>query len=94
MTPPRSSSHTPPAHQRATTAKLLPYGYDWYEVFVLLLTLHTSFSVSTMATSVAASSNTPIVENMEDDDDVSIDEEQLQEYQEMVENLGEFPVRS
>jgi hypothetical protein len=71
------------------------YSYDLrLVVFVLLLILHTSFSVSTMATSVAASSNTPIVENMEDDDDVSIDEEQLQEYQEMVENLGEFPVRS
>jgi hypothetical protein len=34
-----------------------------------------------------------IIINDEDDDDDMIDSEQLQEYREMVEQLGSFPVR-
>lgn len=39
-------------------------------------------------------SKEPETVEMEDDDEDCIDEEQLQEYQEMVEQLGTFPVSS
>ena len=46
----------------------------------------TSYTNATMT-----SSDPPIVENV-DEDDEPIDEEQLEEYREMVENLGNNPV--
>jgi len=46
-----------------------------------------------MVTTVASAMTNPQPIDVDEEDDASIDEEQLEEYREMVEQLGSFPVR-
>ena len=63
-------------------------GHDgWIEKTLL----HHKRRRSDMVNATKMTSNPPITENVDEDDD-PIDEEQLEEYREMVENLGQNPV--
>jgi hypothetical protein len=67
-----------------------------FSVIPSLLLSELSFD-ETMASAPGSASKTPVIEVDDSDDDGgdedSVDEEQLDEYREMVENLGNFPVR-